>query len=97
MNGDRVIGQRRRPAVGEFRLVRQDHVRPALSWEAERRLQLAADVLGDPRQPGGQAFLAAVEVDDEVFGRDAPEAQTGIEPRRRRRRARPRQDDEQAS
>ena len=96
-DGDGVIGNRRRPAVGQLRLIDQDDVRSRLHRHAERRLQPEPRLLRDSRHPGGQAFLSAMKVDDEVLGRDRPEAQPWIESGRRGQRSGGQHRDDQAN
>ena len=96
-DGDGVIRNRRRPAVGELRLVDQDDVRFRLHRHAERRLQPEPRLLRNSRHPGGEAFLSAMKVDDEVLGRDRPEPQPWIESGRRGQRSGGQHRDDQAN
>ena len=82
-----VVRDRRRVAVEQLGLIRQDDPGHRRRRDAERTQKRAPRVLGDARQPLRQALLASMEVDDEVFGRQPAEAQRRIDKRCRAGRA----------
>ena len=61
---DRVVGQRRRPAVRDVALVDEDHLHAA-GRPPERAIEIGGDRLGEPRQPPCQRLLALMKVDVE--------------------------------
>ena len=79
---DGVVRQRRRPAIREFGLVGEDDMRPSRR-RIEPAAPAAAAMSSSAMTRGGRRPLfAAMEVDDEVRGRQRPKAERRVEERR---------------
>jgi hypothetical protein len=88
---DGVVGNGRRPAVGEVALIDQDHLHPP-ARNPERRLRARADALGDRRDAPRQRLLALVRVNVEVCGADGAETEPRVVALGAPRRPRPGRD-----